>query len=324
MPLYYEGGVVDEHLKCREDAVWFDVSHLGTVRVEGSDAFNSLQRAFSNDLEKIEPGRAQYSHLLANDGSVLDDVIIWWINDDLFEVLPNASNTDNVQEAIGGLNITATRALIAIQGPNARSYIEKINATAANVKHFGVWEFQFEGANCLAAGTGYTGEDGVECSVPINLAQNFVNELIDTGVTPAGLGARDTLRLEAGLPLYGHELGADITPLQANLSWVVGWGKSNFIGKDALLEEKANGVSRCLYGLITDTRQPLREDCVVYSGNHEIGKTTSGNFSPVLSKGIALAFLPPRMNIGDAVEIDVRGRRVAASVTKLPFVRKAY
>ena len=252
MPLAYPSGTVAEHRTCRQDAVAFDVSHLGTVRVVGSDAFDHLQQSFSNDLRKVHPGRAQYTHLLDEDGSVVDDIIVWWVDEERFDVMPNASNTTSVRGAIGGEDVTEERAVIAIQGPEAREHLSAVSSEAATVHRFSVERFEWEGAPCLVAGTGYTGEDGVECEVPAEAAPAFWDAVLATGVQPAGLGARDTLRLEAGLPLHGHELGPGITPLQAGLAWVVGWDKRAFTGREALMEEKAMGPARRLRGLVAD------------------------------------------------------------------------
>lgn len=322
MPVAFPDGTVAEHLGCRNDAVWFDVSHLGTVRCSGQDAYERLQYELSNDLEKVSVGRAQYSHLLNDHGGVTDDVIVWWKDANTFDVMPNASNTDNVCNVLRGQDITPSRAVIAIQGPNARRYVEKVNADAAAVGHFRITTFSFAGVACTAAGTGYTGEDGVECAVPIEVATAFAEALAATGVAPAGLGARDTLRLEAGLPLYGHELQPDVTPLQARLSWVVGWDKPAFRGRDALLAEREVGTARQLFGLVTNSRQPLRDKCAVFKDEQRIGETTSGNYSPVLQHGIALAFLPSTTALDDVVTVDIRGRKIPTTVTALPFVQK--
>ena len=242
MPLAYGDGTLAEHRACRHDAVMFDVSHLGTVRVEGDDAFNRLQDALSNDLRRVHPGRAQYTHLLdEQDGSVLDDIIVWWLSDQVFDVMPNASNTSRVKDAIGGTDTTDSRCIIAVQGPHARDRLATIAPEAASVSRFCVVPFAWEGVRCVAAGTGYTGEDGVECSVPAAAADGLWTALLAAGVQPAGLGARDTLRLEAAFPLHGHELGPGITPLQAGLGWVVGWDKERFRGRRALIEERARG-----------------------------------------------------------------------------------
>ncbi|HUP85514.1 MAG TPA: glycine cleavage system aminomethyltransferase GcvT [Acidimicrobiales bacterium] len=325
MPLQYPTGTIAEHLACRNDAVAFDVSHLGTVLVTGSAGLDRLQRTLTNDLRKVRPGRAQYTHLLdPDDASVLDDIIVWWISDDVFHVMPNASNTDRVVAAIGGTDITAERAVIAVQGPHARARLESVAPEAAAVGRFAVTQFDWKGTTVTAAGTGYTGEDGVECAVPVDVAATFWDEVIIAGVTPAGLGARDTLRLEAGLPLHGHELGAGITPLQAGLGWVVGWDKpGGFRGKEALVAERdCGGPGRILRGIVVEGRQPPREGYYVFVDGDAAGIVTSGNFSPVLGSGIAMAFLPPSTAPGDAVEIDARGKRLAGEIVKLPFVSK--
>jgi aminomethyltransferase len=322
MPLSYPTGTLAEHKACRDDAVAFDVSHLGTVRVE-ADGLDRLQATLTNDLTRIAPGRAQYTHLLdESDGSVLDDIIVWWRSDGAFDVMPNASNTSRVLDAVGGVDVTGERAVIAVQGPNARKKVWDLDSVLGEVPRFGVTPFTFEGVSCTVAGTGYTGEDGIECAVPVDLAGRFWQAVVDRGVAPAGLGARDTLRLEAGLPLHGHELGPGITPLQAGLGWVVAWEKGPFRGRDALERERERRITRRLRGLASEGRQPLREGCAVLVDGKPSGEVTSGNFSPVLGRGIAMAFLPPDVEPGASVEVDVRGRPVAARVVKLPFVPK--
>jgi len=324
MPVQYPTGTLSEHMACRRAAVVFDVSHLGTVRVEGAGSFDRLQDALSNDLRKVAPGRAQYTHLLdAVDASVLDDIIVWWLDDECFDVMPNASNTERVVGAIGGRETTSERAVLAVQGPEARSRLATVFPEAAAVGRFRVTRAAWNGIECAIAGTGYTGEDGVEIAVPNATAVPLWEAIVAAGVTPAGLGARDTLRLEAGLPLHGHELGPGITPLQAGLGWVVGWSKPSFRGKAALDAERAAGPTRLLRGIATSGRRPPRADCQVLADGEPVGVTTSGNFSPVLEHGIALGFLDPAIEIGRAVEIDVRGSSLSGEVVALPFVRKA-
>ena len=319
MPLAYPDGTVAEHRACRGGAVAFDVSHLGTVRVEGADAFDRLQSTLTNDLHRIAPGRAQYTHLLAeDDASVLDDIIVWWVDDDRFDVMPNASNTDGVRAAIGGEDVTDTRAVVALQGPDARARLRPVVPGAADVARFAVAGFEWEGRPCVVAGTGYTGDDGVECAVPTDVAPSFWAAVLEAGFTPAGLGARDTLRLEAGLPLHGNELGPGITPLQAGLGWVVRWD-TDFRGKAALEAERERGPSRLLRGLVCEGRRPPRTGNPVLLDGDAAGVVTSGNFSPMLETGIALAFLPPGTEDGTAVVVDVRGTEVAATVTTPPF-----
>ena len=320
MPLAYAGGTVAEHLACRRGAVIFDVSHLGTVRVEGSGTKDRLQGALTNDLDKIAPGRAQYTHLLADDGSVLDDIIVWWVSNERFDVMPNASNTDNVVAAIGGLDVTATRAVFAVQGPRAKELLAAYSRDLAAVGRFRVTEVELDGVLCTAAGTGYTGEPGLEVAVPVEHAARVWEAIVATGITPAGLGARDTLRLEAGLPLHGHELGAGITPLQASLGWVVAWNKPAFRGRDALVAERDAGPARELRGILCDSRRPPRDGCDVLIGGRRVGTVSSGNFSPVLECGIALAFVEPGLTVDTAVQIDVRGTLIDGRVVQPPFV----
>ncbi len=327
MPIAYPSGTIQEHLACRRDAAMFDVSHLGTVRFAGREARDLLQRTLTNDLDRVGPGRAQYTHLLDDlDASVLDDIIVWWHprsgdDDDVFDVMPNASNTERVRAALGGTDTTSERAVIAVQGPEARRRLGTILPAAADVGRFRVAHCTWEGAPCTVAGTGYTGEPGVEIAVPADAAASLWRALLDAGVTPAGLGARDTLRLEAGLPLHGHELGPGITSLQADLGWVVAWDKPEFRGRDAALAERARGVERRLRGLASEGRRPARAGCAVRISGEVVGEVTSGNFAPSLGHGVALAFLPPETETGQAVVIDVRGRDLAAVVASTPFGR---
>ena len=329
MPLSYPSGTLEEHAACRNGAVVFDVSHLGTVRVEGDGVVDCLQAAFTNDLTRIEPGRAQYTHLLdPDDASVVDDIILWWLAPEVVDVMPNASNTDGVTAALQGASgvtvrdTTAERAVLAIQGPAARERLAAVSADAAAIGRFRVGTFDFDGTECIVAGTGYTGEDGVECAVPVAVAETFWNAVTAAGIEPAGLGARDTLRLEAGLPLHGHELGAGITTLNAGLGWVVGWDKGPFRGRDALEAQRSAGVSPVLRGLRTEGRRPPREGNDVVRDGQVIGRLSSGNFSPTLGCGIALAFVPPDVAEGDVVEIHGRGEPVEARCVPLPFVNR--
>jgi aminomethyltransferase len=325
MPLAYGAGTLAEHRACREDAVVFDVSHLGTVRVSGAGAFDRLQVSLTNDLRRIAPGRAQYTHLLDEvDASVLDDIIVWWIDEDRFDVMPNASNTDRVVDALTGdgaaaVDVTAGRAVLAVQGPTARAKLAAVAPEAAEVGRFHVTRFAWQGVECVAAGTGYTGEDGVECAVPVEAAPAFWDAVLAAGIAPAGLGARDTLRLEAGLPLHGHELGPGITPLQAGLGWVVRWDKGDFRGRTALEREREAGVARRLRGLVVEGRRPPRADQTVLVDDRPVGVVSSGNFSPMLERGIALAFLEPGLEPGTEVWIDARGSSSPARIVPLPF-----
>lgn len=332
MPLRY-GSVLDEHRACRTGAVVFDVSHMGSVWVRGPGALGALGGLLTNDLGRIGPGRAQYTHLLDDGASVVDDLIVWWVGEEEFLVIPNASNTAPALAAIqaaaagapGGADVehvTEQRALLALQGPETRRRLADLAPEAAAVAHFGVAATSLPGgASGFVGGTGYTGEDGVELFVPLEAAVDVWRALLDAGVVPAGLGARDTLRLEMGYPLHGHELGPGITPLQAGLGWVVGWDKPAFQGRDALLAEKERGPHRRLAGILLADRQIPRAQCAVKIDGEAVGEVTSGNVSPVLERGIALAFLPPGTKPGTPVEIDIRGRTAPGEVVKPPFIK---
>ncbi len=323
MPLHYATGTVQEHLTCRRDAVVFDVSHLGTVRCDGPAMYDAIQATLTNDLRKIGPGRAQYTHLLDDDGFVVDDIIVWWVGENEFDVMPNASNTAGVTDALPGRDVTHERCVLAVQGPQARAKAGLVDPRFAAVGRFRVERIDFRGVEVRVAGTGYTGEAGVELSVPNAAARELLLELIAAGVTPAGLGARDTLRLEAALPLYGHELTRSSTTLEAGLGWVLGWDKAEFRGRAAVVAERERGPRRHVTGVIAEGRQPLRDGAMVVADDVAVGALSSGNFSPVLERGIGMGLLNRVLEPETAVNIQLRGRDVAARVVVLPFVRKA-
>ncbi|HUF98153.1 MAG TPA: glycine cleavage system aminomethyltransferase GcvT [Ilumatobacter sp.] len=319
MPLEYSGTIL-EHRACRTSAVVFDVSHLGTVRLSGDDSYALLQRTLTNDLDKIAPGRAQYTHLLDDEGSVLDDIIVWWHPDGTFSVMPNASNTDDVIASLGGVDITDTRAVLAVQGPTSKQTLASVFPEAAAVGRFRVIECEWHGVPCTVAGTGYTGETGLEIAISADGAESLWNAITAAGIQPAGLGARDTLRLEAGLPLHGHELGPGITSLQADLAWVVAFDKPEFRGKAALVAERDGGLMRILRGIATQGRRPPRAGCAIEVDGEVVGEVSSGNFSPILEHGIALGFVPPELAEGSGVVIDVRGDKLPGTIVSTPFV----
>lgn len=325
MPLSYPSGTLKEHMATRSGAAIFDVSHLGTVKVSGGDAFALLQEKLTNDLRKISVGRAQYTHLLnSKDGSVLDDIIIWWTEKESFDVMPNASNTSNLLRHIPGSDVTATRTIIALQGPNYESVLRKVVPQVLPISHFEVKSTTWKGSTIKIAGTGYTGENGVELSLPNNAAGEMWQELMKAGALPAGLGARDTLRLEAGLPLHGHELGEGITPLQAGLGWVVAFDKGNFQGREALLKQQSLGINTKLVGIRGTTRRPFRDGQEILCNDDLVGKVTSGGYSPVLETGIALAYVDHNLATGQSVEIYARGTKTSGTIINLPFVKKSY
>lgn len=332
MPVAYPTGTLAEHAACRTATALFDVSHLGTVSVTGPGAFDRLQATLTNDLAKVSVGRAQYTHLLDVDGSVADDLIVWWTGDDDFAVMPNASNTGPVVDALAGEDgagagarvvvedVTAGRAVMAIQGPTARDTLAAVSPGAAAVGRFRVATVDIAGAPVTVAGTGYTGEDGLEMAVPVAACGEVWDRLVTAGAFRAGLGARDTLRLEAGFPLHGHELGPGITPLQAGLGWVVSWDKGEFRGREALVEERREGPARHLVGIRMDGRRPPRGGNPVLVDGEVVGEITSGNTSLTLNCGIGLAFVGPDLEEGDAVAVDIRGRVEPGRIVATPFV----
>ena len=322
MPLQYATGTVAEHLACRGDAVVFDVSHLGTVRCDGPEMFAVLQRTLTNDLTKIAPGRAQYTHLLNDEGFVVDDIIVWWIGAHEFDVMPNASNTSGVTSALPGVDVTSERCVLAVQGPRARAKAAVVDSRFGEVARFTVTRFDFRGVEVRVAGTGYTGEAGIEIAAPNEVAEEILERLVAAGVTPAGLGARDTLRLEAALPLYGHELTLHSTTLEARLGWVLGWKKETFRGRASVERERDRGVARFLTGIAVEGRQPLRDGAEVFVAGERVGVLSSGNFSPTLERGIGLGLFSRALEPGCAVTVALRGREIDASVVALPFVQK--
>ncbi|MEZ5207338.1 MAG: glycine cleavage T C-terminal barrel domain-containing protein [Acidimicrobiales bacterium] len=322
MPLQYPGGTIVEHKACRHGAVAFDVSHLGTVRVTGPDALDALQAALTNDLTKVGPGRAQYTHLLdPDDASVLDDIIGWWRSPEVFDVMPNASNTSRVTGALGvGTDVTAERAVIAVQGPEARERLAAVSPEAASVARFAVATVDWRGTDIVVAGTGYTGEDGVECAVPADEAPAFWQAVLDAGCGAGGPRARDTLRLEAALPLHGHELGPGILAAgPPRMGRGVAQGRLPRPRRPrGRARDRSGGSSTAWRPQGADRRA---EQAVLLDGA-EAGVITSGNFSPELGHGIALAFLPPGLDPGTELGIDVRSSIEPARIVATPFIPK--
>jgi len=236
--------------------------------------------------------------------------------------MPNASNTSGVTSALPGVDVTAQRCVLAIQGPRAREKVATLEPAFADVGRFRVARVNYRGTEVRVAGTGYTGEDGIEIAAPNEVAEELLRALVGAGITPAGLGARDTLRLEAALPLYGHELTLNSTTLEAKLGWVLGWQKPTFRGRAAVERERERGPRRHLTGVLAEGRQPLRDGALVRVEGRDVGVLSSGNFSPVLERGIGLGLLDENLEVGSPLELELRGRDVKASVAALPFVRK--
>lgn len=328
MPVHY-GSQIDEHHAVRRDAGMFDVSHMRVVDVEGAGARAFLRGALANNVDKLTTaGKALYSCLLREDGGVLDDLIVYFLRDDFFRLVVNASPADNdiawLSDLARKFRDVALRprgdlAMIAVQGPNARAKVwqafPESEAASATLKPFNA----VQAGDLFIARTGYTGEDGFEITLPASQASDAWNALAAMDVKPCGLGARDTLRLEAGMNLYGQDMSEGVSPLESGLAWTVDLqSPRDFIGKAALLQRAPD---RELVGLVLEgSGGVLRAHQAVHTPHGE-GETTSGTFSPTLGRSIALARLPSEVVIGDVVEVAVRDKRLPARVVKPPFVR---
>jgi aminomethyltransferase len=322
MPVQYDS-VLEEHNAVRTSVGIFDVSHLGRFEVSGSGAFDLLRSQLCNDVARIEPGRAQYTMALNERGGVEDDIIVWWIEDERFWVMPNGTNFDEIVSrfrtaADGPVEISdvrATTALVAVQGPDAPEIIEEVVGFVPG--RFRVATGDFRGEPIVSAGTGYTGEKGAELCVPNAVAAALWDACVDAGAVPAALGARDTLRLEMGYPLWGQDLDATISPLEAGLGWVVDWDHE-FVGREALADLKERLPSK-LVAFTTEGRAIPRHGYEVLTDTGS-GVVTSGNFSPSLSHGIGLALVSPPPGRDESIKVEIRGKQVEATFAKLPFV----
>ncbi len=332
MPVSY-AGTVGEHTATRTAVGLFDVSHLGKATVRGPGAAQYVNSALTNDLDRIEPGKAQYTLCCNESGGVIDDLIAYYISPDEIFLVPNAANTAAVvaalqQNAPAGLTITdehRSYAVLAVQGPRSADVLAELGLPTG-MDYMAYADATFSGVPVRVCRSGYTGEHGYELLPPWESAGVVFDALL-AAVTradgqPAGLGARDTLRTEMGYPLHGHELSLDISPLQARCGWAIGWKKDAFFGRDALLAEKASGPRRLLRGLRAVGRGVLRPELTVLDGDTKVGVTTSGTFSPTLKVGIALALIDTDAGVEDGqhVNVDVRGRAVECEVVRTPFV----
>lgn len=333
MPLEYTGsGVLAEHNATREAIGLFDVSHLGTATLIGENAAEQLNKVLTNDINRIKPGQAQYSTLLSEDGTVVDDLIVYLRSKDEVLIIPNASNATKVLEIIKSniskdieiKNLHQDIAIIAIQGPKSFELANDLGLPT-DMQYMAFKDVSFMGQPITICRTGYTGEKGFELLIPAPAAINIWDEIISKGqkygAKAVGLGARDTLRTEMGYPLHGQDISLNISPLEAGLSWAINLEKSHFLGKDALLKEKANGIKRKLVGIKAVERAiPRSHMRVLDVDKKDIGEITSGTFSPTLKSGIALALVDSKIEINDKVFVDVRGNSLEFVVTKPPFV----
>jgi aminomethyltransferase len=338
MPVEYSG-IADEHLAVRTRAGLFDVSHMGQIEIAGADALKAVQHIASNDASRLAKNQAQYSALTTPAGTFVDDVLTYRLADDHFMLVVNASNIIKdftwIAQQIAGLgdaaavNTSSRYALLALQGPAAREVLQTLTAVPlADIKYYWFTTGEVAGVRATISRTGYTGEDGYEVFVPPASAERVWDAMLQAGrgagVVPAGLGARDTLRLEAAMRLYGNDIDETTTVLEADLGWIVGWKKESFLGAEVLRRQKQDGPPRKLVGFEMVDRAIARHGHDVYVDGAKAGVVTSGTQTPYLKKAIGMAYLPAeRAAPGTGFEVDVRGRRARATVVPMPFYKRA-
>jgi aminomethyltransferase len=338
MPVEY-AGVTVEHMAVRERAGIFDVSHMGEIEIAGKDALAAVQRISSNDASKLQVGQAQYSGLLTPWGTFVDDLLVYRLAPAHFLLVVNASHiaedyahiAEHIKPAGDAVAVDASSryALLAVQGPRALEILQTLTAVdLAAIKYY--WFAHGEVANVRAtiSRTGYTGEDGFEIMIPPGSADRVWQAVLQAGTSvdllPCGLAARDTLRLEAGMRLHGSDIDETTTVLEADLGWIVGWNKDDFIGADVLRKQKADGVTRKLVGFEMRDRGIARHGYHVYVGSDRAGAVTSGTQTPYLKKAIGMAYLPKAAAVaGQEFDVDIRGRRTRAAVVPMPFYKRS-
>jgi len=342
MPVQYPAGTMTEHLRTRTRAGLFDVSHMGEIDVRGVDAIAFVNRIASNDATKLVDGQAHYSALTTPEGTVIDDLLVYRFAEDHLLLVVNAGTTDKDWEWISShrqagdnlelRNVSEEFCQIALQGPEALSILQQLTETPlAEIKYYHFREGKVDGVNSIISRTGYTGEDGFEVYAAPDKAEHLWNKMLDggnfgsdEGVLPCGLAARNTLRLEAGMCLYGHEIDETTTLLEANLGWITKLNKGDFIGRARLAKQKEEGVKRKLVGFEMSDRGIARDGQDVFIEGQQRGMVTSGSPAPFLKKNIGMAYVPVEFaNAGQAIEIDVRGKRVGAQIVPLPFYKRA-
>jgi aminomethyltransferase len=338
MPVQYKAGVIEEHMATRTRAGLFDVSHMGEIWVEGRDAIPFVNRITTNDVTKLVDGQAHYSALTNENGGVVDDLLVYRFNEEKLLLVVNAGTTEKdwdwitshkgEDDDIALTNASDSYCQIAIQGPKALEILQKLTDTKLDeVKYYHFTVGHVTGIESIISRTGYTGEDGFEVYAPADDAVQLWNKMLETGepygILPCGLAARNTLRLEAGMSLYGHELGDDISTLEANLGWITKLQKGDFVGRDKIAELKDKGIKRKLVGFEMKEPGIARDGFDVYIGDDKVGIVTSGSPAPYLKKNIGYAFVPPEFaKAGQELRIDVRGKRLAAEVVPTPFYKR--
>jgi aminomethyltransferase len=340
MPVQYPAGTIEEHLRTRTHAGLFDVSHMGEVDVSGADAIAFVNRITSNDVTKLVDGQAQYTTLTTPQGTVIDDLLVYRFAADHLLLVVNASTTDkdwewikshHAGESVELNNVSADYCQLALQGPDAQSILQKLtNQPLDEIKYYHFKLGTVDGIEAIVSRTGYTGEDGFEVYAAAGRAEQLWNKILDAGnsgsengVLPCGLAARNTLRLEAGLALYGHEIDETTTLLEANLGWICKLDKGDFIGREALARQKEEGLKRKLVGFEVTDRGIARDNQEIVVNGERVGKVTSGSPAPFLKKNIGFAYVPVEYaSVGQEIEIDVRGRLVGAQIIKTPFYKR--
>jgi glycine cleavage system T protein (aminomethyltransferase) len=335
MPVQYRG-VIDEHVAVRTRAGLFDVSHMGEIVIRGPGALELCQKISANDVSRMKPQQAQYNLLMNEKGGIVDDVIFYKIESDWFLICVNASNSDkdfawirkHAGENVELENASSRYAQLALQGPLAEKILQPLTSLQlGELKPFFFAFGDVVSLHCLVARTGYTGEEGFELYCEPAEAELLWNLLLDngrpSGLEPAGLGARDTLRLEKAYPLYGHELDDTTTPLEAGLEWVTKLAKGPFLGRDVLLQQKQAGIRRKLVGLELLEPGIARSEYALFKNGRSVGCVTSGTKSPSLGKAIALAYVAiDEAQLGNTIAVEIRGRRVHAKIVTVPFYRR--
>ncbi len=332
MPIQYKG-IIEEHDAVRNKIGIFDVSHMGEIEISGSQSFEFCQTIACNDVSKLKPGRIQYSAILNEQGGVIDDCTLYQLAEQHYMFVVNASRKDQVLEwfmkhktnHVEITDLSDDYGLLAIQGKNTQEVLSEV--LGRELDSLGYYEFliaQFSSNVLIVSRTGYSGEDGFELYVPTKKTAELWNALLEKGkaygIEPIGLGARDTLRLEMGYLLYGQDMSETVSALQAGLSWIVKFDKGNFVGKSALMKEKEKGVSKRIRALLMEEKAIPRSHYEVMKSGSKIGEITSGTFSPTLKKGIALALVDSKVEIGDEIQVQVRKNLATAKVVKAPFV----
>ena len=341
MPVQYPAGTVSEHLRTRTHAGLFDVSHRGEIDVRGADAIVFVNRLVSNDAAKLVDGQAQYSAITTPEGTVIDDLLVYRFAEDHLLLVVNAGTTEKDWDWISSHrgdenvelhNVSADYCQIAVQGPDALSILQQLTTVPLDeIKYYHFNEDKVDGVEAIVSRTGYTGEDGFEVYAAAEKGEQLWNKILEAGnfgahdgILPCGLAARNTLRLEAGMCLYGHEIDETTTLLEANLGWICKLNKGEFIGRERLQKQKEEGIKRKLIGFEVTDRGIARDGQEVLIDGRCVGRVTSGSPAPFLKKNIGMAYVPTEFaNEGRAIEIDVRGRLVGAHAVPLPFYKRA-